>query len=85
MPDRCKDLFQLSMDGTADPTGYIDKFTGVHKEWSEAEQAFLFNADGSRIIRTFEDFTVGLKVCGKLRPKRIKGGIVLLDSYYEMR
>lgn len=35
--------------------------------------------------RTIKDFKVGLKVSGKLLPKRIKGGVVLVDTYYEMR
>lgn len=35
--------------------------------------------------RTINDFKIGLKVPGKLIPKRIKGGVVLVDTYYEMR
>lgn len=35
--------------------------------------------------RAISDFKVGLKVPGKLMPKRIKGGVVLLDTTYEMR
>ena len=35
--------------------------------------------------RTIEDFTYGLKVPGKLLPKRIKGGVVLMETTYEMR
>lgn len=35
--------------------------------------------------RTINDFKIGLKVPGKLMPKRIKGGVVLVDTYYEMR
>lgn len=35
--------------------------------------------------RTLEDFKIGLKVYGKLIPKRIKGGVVLLETTYEMR
>lgn len=31
------------------------------------------------------DFKVGLKVPGKLVPKRIKGGVLLVDTEYEMR
>lgn len=34
--------------------------------------------------RTLEDFKVGLKVTGKLVPKRIKGGVVLYETSYEM-
>lgn len=35
--------------------------------------------------RTLEDFKIGLKVYGKLVPKRIKGGVVLNETTYEMR
>ena len=35
--------------------------------------------------RTLEDFRVGLKVPGKLMPKRIKGGVLLVETTYEMR
>lgn len=35
--------------------------------------------------RTINDFKIGLKVPGKLMPKRIKGGVVLVETYYEMR
>ena len=36
-------------------------------------------------MKTLKDFKVGLKVFGKLMPKRIRGGIVLVEGYYEMR
>ena len=35
--------------------------------------------------RTVEDFKIGLKVPSKLMPKRIQGGILLVDTTYEMR
>lgn len=35
--------------------------------------------------RTLEDFKIGLKVPSKLMPRRIKGGILLVDTTYEMR
>lgn len=35
--------------------------------------------------RSIADFKVGLKLAGKLRPKRIRGGILLVDCDYEMR
>lgn len=86
MPDRCKDLFALSMAGTADYNGYTDKATGEHKEWSDEEKEFLFEPETHKpIIRTLNDFKVGLKVWGKLVPKRIRGGILLVETTYEMR
>ena len=35
--------------------------------------------------RTIKNFKRGLKVPGKLRPKRIPGGVVLVDVDYEIR
>lgn len=86
MPQKCKDLFQASLDGKADISGYQDKSTKVFKEWSEDEKEFLFEKEtGKPIKRNLSDFKVGLKVPGKLRPKRIRGGILLIDTTYEMR
>lgn len=76
MPEQCKSLFQLSMDGDAE---YDD-------DWTDDEREFLFNSETKEPIkRTFEDFTVGLKVPGKLIPKRIRGGVLLKETPYEMR
>lgn len=86
MPQRCKDLFQLSLDGTAHEDGYTDGSTNNHKDWTPEELEFLFESGTHEpIIRDFSDFKVGLKVPGKLRPKRIRGGILLVDTSYEMR
>jgi hypothetical protein len=86
MPQRCKDLFQLSLDGTAHEDGYTDESTNNHKDWTPEELEFLFESDTNKpIVRDFDNFKVGLKVPGKLRPKRIRGGILLVDTSYEMR
>lgn len=74
MPQKSKDLFELSMQGTAD----------INDEWTDEEKSFLFK-DGKPIKRKLSDFKVGLKVPDKLIPKRIRGGILLMDSTYEMR
>lgn len=76
MPQRCKDLFELSMSSD---------ISIEDKEWSDEEKEFLFDENGKQIVRTFNDFKVGLKVPGKLRPKRIRGGILLVETTYEMR
>lgn len=70
MPDKCKDLFIKSMEGYVPKEG--DEFT-------EDELDFLSTK------RTLEDFSVGLRVPGKLLPKRIRGGVLLVDVPYEMR
>lgn len=86
MSQRCKDLFQLSLDGTAHEDGYTDESTNNHKDWSPEELEFLFESGTHKpIVRDFNDFKVGLKVPGKLRPKRIRGGILLVGTSYEMR
>lgn len=70
MPDKCKDLFVKSM------TGYVPT---EDDDFTEEELEFL------KTKRTIEDFTVGLIVPGKLLPKRIPGGVLLVDVPYEMR
>lgn len=71
MPDKCKQLFLHSM--------LFDKHKEPEKGYTEEEKEFLSEK------RTLEEFNVGLRVPGKLMPKRIKGGTVLVDTWYEMR
>ena len=75
MPKKCKDLFEISMQGTAD----------VNENWSDEEKEFLFDKDNNPIVRDYSDFKVGLKVPDKLRPVRIRGGVLLVNTTYEMR
>lgn len=70
MPDKCKQLFIKSM------TGYTPK---EDDNMTDEEVEFL------SVKRTMKDFTVGLRVPGKLRPVRIRGGVVLVETPYEMR
>ena len=70
MPESCKKLFQLSMQGYI-PTDE-DNFTEEQKEFLKTK-------------RTLTDFKKGLKITGKLMPKRIKGGVLLVETCYEMR
>ena len=76
MPQKSKDLFELSMMGTADPT---------NEKWTDEERKFLFDENNKPIVRTLDNFKVGLKVPDKLIPKRITGGVVLRETTYEMR
>jgi hypothetical protein len=70
MPDKSKNLFIKSMERRC-----IRGSKGYTKE----ELMFLSKH------RELEDFKVGLRVPGKLIPKRIKGGILLVETPYEMR
>ena len=84
MPARTKGLFELSMKGDADPKGYKDKDTGTFKKWTEDEYIFLFDENGKPIQRKYTDFDIGLSIPGKLTAKRVRGGIVLKRTTYEM-
>lgn len=75
MPDRCKDLFLLSLDATEDDLRAYQE----SDEYSEEEKEFLSKS------RKLSDFTVGLTIPGKLVPKRIPGGVLLVETTYEMR
>ena len=70
MPQKCKDLFNKSMQG------YKVKESD---DYTQSELKFL------ETKRDYNDFKVGLCVPGKLLPKRIKGGVLLTDTTYEMR
>ena len=71
MPEKCKDLFLKSMEGfQPEPDD---------EEYTEADRWFLSKK------RELTDFDIGLVVSGKLLPKRIRGGVLLCDSMYEMR
>lgn len=71
MPEKCKKLFIKSM-------GEISK--EEYDNLNEEERKFV--DEGKREIT---DFNIGLCVPGKLMPKRIKGGTLLVETTYEMR
>lgn len=71
MPKKCKNLFELSMQGFR-PKEDDENYTDEEKE-------FL------KTTRKLDDFNIGLCVPGKLRPKRIRGGILLVETPYKMR
>ena len=78
MPQQCKDLFARSMDTTPIAEDELKSY--------DAEQIrFLFDTKGNQIHRTIKDFKIGLQVAGKLVPKRIKGGTLLVSTDYTMR
>ena len=70
MPDKCKKLFERSMAGD---------LPRPDEDLTPEEREFL------SVKRELSDFTIGLKVPGKLVPKRIKGGVLLRETTYEMR
>ena len=75
MPKRPKQLLEMSLLG-ADKLENDDK---IIKPENKQEKDFV------KIKRNLTDFKVGLKVPSKLRPKRIQGGILLVDCDYNLR
>lgn len=70
MPQKCKDLFITSM------IGYKPK---EDDKYTEEEINFI------KTKRTITDFKIGIKIPGKLILKRIRGGVLLTETTYEMR
>lgn len=70
MPEKCKNLLRMSIEGYSD-----SDITGL----SESEIEFL------KEKRKITDFTFGLEVPGKLIPKRITGGIILTETSYKIQ
>lgn len=76
MPDNCKKLFDACLLG---------EFSGDIEKLSDDEKDFLFDENGQIRKRTLDDFKPGLMVPGKLMPKTIKGGVILVKSFYTLR
>lgn len=70
MPKRCKDLFIKSL---------TQEYDTEQEKFTQEEIEFI------KIKRELTDFKKGLKVPSKLLPKRIMGGVLLVDTTYEMR
>lgn len=60
---------------------FVRSMEGDTAKEGESDEVRQFLTD----TRTLDDFKIGLKVYGKLVPKRIKGGVVLYETTYEMR
>lgn len=76
MPKKCKDLLETSFRG--DAVYDTEKYT-------QEELDFLFDENKKPIVRTYNDFTIGLRIPSKLMPKRIQGGVLLVNTSYEMK
>ena len=72
MPQACKDLLNISLNGA--------KNEDLEKYKDEPEKLEFIKTK-----RTMKDFKVGFHVSGKLVPKCIKGGVVLEESEFTLR
>lgn len=70
MPHKCKQLFLRSMQGD---------LAKDDEQLTDEERDFLSKK------RELTDFDIGLVVPSKLLPKRIRGGVLLVPTTYEMR
>lgn len=70
MPQKCKQLFLRSMQGD---------LAKDDEQLTDEERDFLSKK------RELTDFDIGLVVPSKLLPKRIRGGVLLVPTTYEMR
>lgn len=72
LPDYCKHLFLMSMREEIPEEKLLKKL-------SKEELEFIAEK------RTLDDFKEGLRIPGKLLPKVIPGGVLLMKDYYTMR
>lgn len=70
LPQKCKELLLMSMEGYTD-----EQYNSLNPE----EQSFVSTK------RTITDFNIGLTIPSKLLPRTIKGGVILTPTTYEMR
>lgn len=75
MPKRSKDYFIASITGNIPPI----------EDCTDDERIFFYDENGCPITRTLKDFNTGLNVPGKLLPVQIPGGVVLQETWFEMR
>lgn len=73
LPARCKELFLHSV-----LQDYTEGQEGLNT-YNQEEIAFM------KEKRELESFQEGIRIPGKLMPKRVEGGIILASTYFEMR
>lgn len=74
MPENCKKVFEMSMKGEKPTLEDIqnDKYTVEQLEFLKTK-------------RSMTDFKKGLRIHGKLVPKQMPGGTLLVPQYFEIR
>ena len=85
MPARCKNLFAESFDPTIAKD--IKEGKDPRNEERELKDSGLTPEEIQFLstTRTLSDFKVGLTIPGKLLPRRIPGGVLLVDTDFTMR
>lgn len=85
MPKKCKDLFAESFNEQVAKD--IENGINPRNEEEPLSESKLTPEEIQFLskTRTYKDFKRGLMVPGKLLPRRIKGGVLLVDTYFTMR
>lgn len=85
MPKKCKDLFAESFNPKVAED--IEHDINPRDETQRLSESKLTPEEVQFLskTRTFKDFKRGLTVPGKLLPRRIKGGVLLVDTEFTMR
>lgn len=69
---KCKELLSYSISGEKPNEKEYNKLSDEEKEFINKK-------------RTIKDFNIGLSIPGKLMPLRIKGGVVLVDTTFQIK
>lgn len=90
MPERCKNIYLSTVYASeAIEKGETEKtFEELVTENLSSKVIKNLSKESKEYIKkphTIDDFKIGMIVTGKLLPKRIKGGIILKETTYEMR
>lgn len=79
MPSHCKKLFVHSVTQDFNNCPLTEKLWKEYNKLTDEGKQFVLEK------RTLEDFCLGLTVPEKLMPRRIDGGILLMNTTYQMR
>ena len=78
LPDRGKFLYEANLNGIK-PVNGIPTYKNESLKLMPEEIAFMQQK------RTIKSFKVGLSIPGKLKPKKIKGGVVLVNDIFTIK
>lgn len=85
MPNRCKDLFDIRLKWNTLNDEEKEAIKSTKDKLTTDQYNFIYDTNGNVKPVELTDFKVGLTVPGKLMPKRIRGGVLLVDTTYQMR
>lgn len=90
LPENCKNIFNEAITESEADRKHNRQMAKVYDIVKDVPLCKLTEADGWRYHylakkSTYRDFKPGLQLYGKLAPIRIKGGILLKETYFTMR